>query len=361
MKLLIPLIGMSYASSHSDELNRVISQFRSTFDIRSGWQEGFKSFASLIMFNQELCNELQSCVDTMQTYFQEFVMDDQTNNYVTLAFCGMPEDTKPSGSRGNVWWYDGEYATGDRPYWIVDQSTTQETYACSTKGMYMRGVEVDISISLQASPDWRHTKWDISHDEIINKDFNGEEVHGQPMFDYTGREDCCNEKDRCCTSTCACGTAAGVGENQCKNSDGKTVEDNTDNCGMPNPCGKADVMHKMWAADINDQLYGKDTHVLMTMCQKDGKWADESKDCSDPRSGNCLTPGWSLQGAGQMGFALFEPAQFSNSIWDHIEWDKAPRSTTGDDAEDHPMGDGDGWNPFHYSQCCTTVAIAPQI
>ena len=76
-------------------------------------------------------------------------MDDQTNNYVTLAFCGMPEDTKPSGSRGSVWWYDGEYATGDRPYWIVDQSTTQETYACSTKGMYMRGVEVDISISLQ--------------------------------------------------------------------------------------------------------------------------------------------------------------------------------------------------------------------
>ena len=61
---------MSYASSHSDELNRVISQFRSTFDIRSGWQEGFKSFASLIMFNQDLCNNLQSCVDTMQTYFQ---------------------------------------------------------------------------------------------------------------------------------------------------------------------------------------------------------------------------------------------------------------------------------------------------
>ena len=85
----------------------------------------------------------------MQTYFQEFVMDDQTNNYVTLAFCGKPEDTKPDSARGNVWWYDGEYATGDRPYWIVDENTDKETYACSTKGMYIRGVEVDISISLQ--------------------------------------------------------------------------------------------------------------------------------------------------------------------------------------------------------------------
>ena len=29
--------------------------------------------------------------------------------------------------------------------------------------MYFRGVEIDISISQQASPDWRHLKWDVSH------------------------------------------------------------------------------------------------------------------------------------------------------------------------------------------------------
>ena len=99
----------------------------------------------------------------------------------------------------------------------------------------------------------------------------------------------------------------------------------------------------------------------MTMCQKDGKWEDEDVSCESPTSGFCQKPGWSLSGASQMGFALFEPAQFSNSIWDHIEWDKAPRTTAGDDANDHSMGDGDGWNPFYFSQCCTTVAIAPQI
>ena len=108
--------------------------------------------------------------------------------------------------------------------------------------------------NIKASPDWRHTKWDISHNEIINSDFKGEEVRGHAMFDYAARGDCCNDKDRCCIASCSCGSAAGVADGQCKNSDGKIVADMTDDCYMPNPCGKADEMHKMWAADINKQL-----------------------------------------------------------------------------------------------------------
>ena len=57
----------------------------------------------------------------------------------------------------------------------------------------------------------------------------------------------------------------------------------------------------------------------MTICQKDGYWKDEHKSCDDPRNANyCKEASWSAIGADQMGFALFEPTQFSNSIWDHI-------------------------------------------
>merc|ERR1719369_443079 len=97
---------------------------------------------------------------------------------------------------------------------------------------------------------------------------------------------------------------------------------------MPNPCGKADVLQNMWRQDINDQLYGKDTHILMTICQKDGQWQDPDPSCgTDPESKKCKTPDFKSLGTDQMGFRLFEPTQFSNSIWDHIEWDKASRET----------------------------------
>ena len=50
----------------------------------------------------------------------------------------------------------------------------KENDPCDGKGMYVRGVEVDISISLQASPDWRHTKWDLSHEGPNDKGFIGD-------------------------------------------------------------------------------------------------------------------------------------------------------------------------------------------
>ena len=57
----------------------------------------------------------------------------------------------------------------------------------------------------------------------------------------------------------------------------------------------------------------------MTICQKDGYWKDEHESCTDPRNAQyCKEESWSAIGADQMGFALFEPTQFSNSIWDHI-------------------------------------------
>lgn len=284
-------------------------------------------------------------------------MDDETNNYVTLAFCGKESDTRQDNLRGSVWWYDGDYASSDRPFWIVDETTEEQTYACGNKGMYMRGIEVDISISLQASPDWLHTKWDLVHDTVISSDYMpGTDIKGQPMFDYTAREDCCNDYDRCCDHTCRCGEDYNLPSNKCLNVGGSTVDNRTSECKKPNPCGKADELYHMWAADIHEQLYGKSTHMLMTACQKNGKWGDEANNCSDPLSTKCKTPSWTSQGSNQLGFALFEPVQFSNSIWDHIEWDKAPR-----DVGEHQLGDGEGYEPFKFSQCCTTVSIAPQI
>ena len=51
-----------------------------------------------------------------------------------------------------------------------------------------------------------------------------------------------------------------------------------------------------------DILDGKDTHVLMTICQKDGKWQDEDASCSDPHSSKCKTPDFKSLGKDQMGF-----------------------------------------------------------
>ena len=120
--------------------------------------------------------------------------------------------------------------------------------------MYIRGIEIDISISLQASPDWRHTKWDITHDDVISEDFEGKEIRGHSMFDYTPRKDCCNNKDRCCESTCKCGPAHGQNEGKCSNQINNVVNDYTEQCKLPNPCGKADEMHELWGASVHEQL-----------------------------------------------------------------------------------------------------------
>ena len=104
------------------------------------------------------------------------------------------------------------------PYWVEDAISTRDTPACQSKGLFIRAIEVDVSIAQEASPDWRHTKWNISHSGALPGTDGA--VFGQPMFDYTPRDECDGES--------------------CK----------------PNPCGKADVLHKMWSADIDSQLYG---------------------------------------------------------------------------------------------------------
>jgi hypothetical protein len=309
-----------------------------------GWKEGFVAFAEYVAKSADNCGTLQQCADTMQLFFEESVASDPTNNFMTLVYCGAETDHIPDAN-GNVWWYDHYQVDTDLPYWIVDYvkspGSGQTADPCNDKGMYFRGVEIDISISQQASPDWRHLKWDVSHSD--------------PLFDYTPHPDCCNSRQgRCCDSDPKCSSC---NASNCQTDDG-VVPNFTNQCKLPNPCGKADVMQSMWRTDIQEQLYGKDTHVLMTICQKDGKWQDEDASCSDPHSSKCKTPDFKSLGKDQMGFRLFEPTQFSNSIWDHIEWDKAPRETN---ENGHQMGDGDGWMPLQFSQCCTTIVIAPQI
>ena len=105
-------------------------------------------------------------------------MEDQTNNYLSLVFCASESGHKPDED-GNVWWYDHYQADTDLPYWIVDVvkqpgDTGNPEDPCQGRGMYIRGVEVDISISLQASPDWRHTKWDLSHAGPNDVGFKGD-------------------------------------------------------------------------------------------------------------------------------------------------------------------------------------------
>ena len=60
---------------------------------------------------------------------------------------------------GNVWWHDGwDKQLEDTPYYIADENTPTNTKACGDLGMIMRGIEVDNSIAIYASPDYIHTK-----------------------------------------------------------------------------------------------------------------------------------------------------------------------------------------------------------
>ena len=54
--------------------------------------------------------------------------------------------------------------------WIADAKTENETAACGEKGMYMRAIEVDKSIAATFNPDFRHTKWNISHKGLLYPD-----------------------------------------------------------------------------------------------------------------------------------------------------------------------------------------------
>lgn len=156
----------------------------------------------------------------------------------------------------------------------------------------MRGVEVDNSISIYATPDFVHTKWDISHE--------------QPLFDYEPRPNC---KGSC----------------------------------NANPCGKADVMQQLWFDNVKMQL-GSLPHMVFTMCQKEQGWLDDAM----------KVPSWDTEPRNMFYAKLFEPLDFGNNIHAHVEWDKAPKDTP-------ELGGGDGWEPFKFSQCCTTLVIAPQI
>ena len=95
----------------------------------------------------------------------------------------------------------------------------------------------------------------------------------------------------------------------------------------------------------------------MTVCQKNGQWKDA--DCGiDGDEHKCTSPSWKTDPSEQLGFAVFETQGAPNAVWEHIEWDKAPRGTSKDA---HHLGEGDGWLPFYFSQCCSTVAIAPEV
>ena len=71
------------------------------------------------------------------------------------------------------------------------------------------------------------------------------------MFDYTPHPDCCNSRQgRCCDSDPKC---TACNSSNCSTDDG-LVPNFTNQCKLPNPCGKADVMQSMWRSDIQDQL-----------------------------------------------------------------------------------------------------------
>ena len=63
-----------------------------------------------------------------------------------------------------------QFLTNFSPLWIADAKTETETFACGERGMYMRAIEVDKSIAAKFNPDFRHTKWNISHKGLLNPD-----------------------------------------------------------------------------------------------------------------------------------------------------------------------------------------------
>ena len=52
-------------------------------NLRSRWQDGFKIYAELVMSDTsgQACSSLDTCVATMQAYFDNVIMDDKTNTY----------------------------------------------------------------------------------------------------------------------------------------------------------------------------------------------------------------------------------------------------------------------------------------
>ena len=72
----------------------------------SGWEDGFANAAKFIMdLGSPYCGTIDECAGTMNRWFEENILSDGTNSYVTLVFCAAEEDHKPD-KNGNVWWYD---------------------------------------------------------------------------------------------------------------------------------------------------------------------------------------------------------------------------------------------------------------
>ena len=55
---------------------------------------------------------------------------------------------------GNIWWYDGWGGKGEDylPYYVVNAEHSGFTAPCGERGMIMRGIEVDNSISIYNTP-----------------------------------------------------------------------------------------------------------------------------------------------------------------------------------------------------------------
>ena len=98
-------LAAATVNTSPDEVEEIMSLMKS-LDTRNGWKDIFQNAAQFIMYDDNLCQNLQKCVNTMLIAFENYITIDPTNNYVILAFCGKDEERKPDAD-GNVWWYDG--------------------------------------------------------------------------------------------------------------------------------------------------------------------------------------------------------------------------------------------------------------
>lgn len=207
--------------------------------------------------------------------------------------------------------------------------------------MYIRGVEVDLSIVQRATPDWRHTKWDISHQV--------------PMFDFTPHPGTTNNfklftysqivaiqqldvvvKEKSPTQKFA--SVLQAIKQASVNSEVSMLLTIRTTVKSPTHAAKLTLCRIFGVKKFTNNyvsnfsvfslctyLDGDEAHLLMTICHIDGSWSDNSSDCSQTNTENCSKPNDDMKASQQIGFRVFEGPDQQVSIWDHIEWDKAPR------------------------------------
>ena len=93
--------------------------------------------------------------------------------------------------------------------------------------------------------------------------------------------------------------------------------------------------------------------MLITICDKDGDWEDNAADCADPKSQNCKISQFNKDISSMIGFSIFPPnsAGEANDVWDHVEWDKAPRDTIDQGSTIQQIKNFLKWN------CCKGVTV----